>query len=262
MAPVVEDMLWHGRTGLTKAVVMGLGRVVLCYGRWSLGEGLSLGEVRDAAFMLTGTGTWVGKLAHLSANPLTIQEGQQVITQAISKCQIGMRGPGHPCSYPTAPQPFRFYHGNEFPLGGMHWRCWLWPLTPTLQAIMKWGLWMVAKEPEASGTPPPHLPQIMDLKAIDVLCWQPHQYHHNLTGQKAPDIPIMVDIIGNLEATSKSICPSLKMRTQRTPSLNKVGDGIWLYTTMQSVEIIPSFPTPSNPCKGILESSWGAPGCT
>ena len=55
---------------------MGPGRAILFYGRHSLGEGLSLGEARDAAFTLTGAGTWVGKLAHLAANPLTIQEGQ------------------------------------------------------------------------------------------------------------------------------------------------------------------------------------------
>ena len=43
-APVVEDMLCHCMTGLNEAVVMGPGRAILFYGRWSLGEGLSLGE--------------------------------------------------------------------------------------------------------------------------------------------------------------------------------------------------------------------------
>ena len=47
----------------------------------------------------------------------------------------------------------------------------------------------------------PHLPQIMDLKSIEVWYQQPHQYHHNLTGQKAPSIPIMADVIGKPEAT-------------------------------------------------------------
>ena len=54
---------------------MGLGRAVLFYGRQPLGEGLSLGKVRDAAFTLTGAGTWVGKLPHLDTSPLTIWEG-------------------------------------------------------------------------------------------------------------------------------------------------------------------------------------------
>ena len=75
MAAIVEDMLCHGRTGLTDAVVMGTGWAVLFYGRESLGEGLSLGKVRDAGFTLTGVGTWVGKPAYLATNPLTIQEG-------------------------------------------------------------------------------------------------------------------------------------------------------------------------------------------
>ena len=35
-APLVEDMLCYARTGLTKAVVMGPGRSILFYGRWSL----------------------------------------------------------------------------------------------------------------------------------------------------------------------------------------------------------------------------------
>ena len=50
----VEDMLCYGRTGLTEAVVTGPGRAVLFYGRHSLGDGLSLGEARDAAFLLMG----------------------------------------------------------------------------------------------------------------------------------------------------------------------------------------------------------------
>ena len=76
MAPMVEDMLHHGRTGLTEAVVMGPGKAILFYGRWSLGEGLSLSEARDAAFTLTGVGSWVGKSAHVATHPLTIWEGQ------------------------------------------------------------------------------------------------------------------------------------------------------------------------------------------
>ena len=73
--PLVEDMLCYARTSLTEAVVTGPGRPVLFYGRCSLGEGLSLGEARNAAFLLRGSGTWVGKPAYLAADPLTIQEG-------------------------------------------------------------------------------------------------------------------------------------------------------------------------------------------
>ena len=84
MAPVVEDMLQEARAGLTEAVVIGLGRAILFYGRHLMGEGLKADEARDAAFLLTGAGTWVGKLAYLTADPMTIQEGRRAIAQAIS----------------------------------------------------------------------------------------------------------------------------------------------------------------------------------
>ena len=76
MAPLVEDMLCDVRTGLTKAGVTGPGRAVLFYGRHSLRKGLTADEARDATFLLTGAGTWVGKLAYLTADPMTIQEGR------------------------------------------------------------------------------------------------------------------------------------------------------------------------------------------
>ena len=108
----------------------------------------------------------------------------------------------------------------------------------------------------------PDLPQIEDSKAIGVLCQWPHQHHCNLIGQRAPDVPIMADVIGNPGATWRSICPSLKMRTWRMLSLIKVGGGIWLYTVGQGVETVPSSPMPSGHCKVILESLWGALGWT
>ena len=79
MAPLVEDMLCDARTGPTKTVVTGPGRAVLFYGRHSMGEGLTVDEARDAALLLTGAGTWVGKLAYLATDPVTIQEGKRVI---------------------------------------------------------------------------------------------------------------------------------------------------------------------------------------
>ena len=75
MAPLVEYMLHDARTVLTKAVVTSPGRAVLSYGICSMGEGLTADEARDAAFLLTGAGTWVGKSAYLAAGPVTIQEG-------------------------------------------------------------------------------------------------------------------------------------------------------------------------------------------
>ena len=76
MVPFVEDMLHYAKTGLTEAVVMDPGKDIPFYGRQSLEEGLSLGEARDAALVLTGVGILVGKPAYLATDPLTIQEGQ------------------------------------------------------------------------------------------------------------------------------------------------------------------------------------------
>ena len=58
MTPVIEDMLRETRAGLMEAVVIGPGKAILFYGRHSLGEGLKADEARDAAFLLTGSGTW------------------------------------------------------------------------------------------------------------------------------------------------------------------------------------------------------------
>ena len=107
MVPLVEDMLQEAWTGLTKAVVTGPGRTVLFYGRHSMGEGLTADKARDAAFLLTGAGTWVGKLAYLTADPMTIQEGKRAIAQAVSDNRVKARGPRHPCVNLLAQQPFQ-----------------------------------------------------------------------------------------------------------------------------------------------------------
>ena len=88
----MEDMLHDVRTRPTKAVVTGPGRAVLFYGRCSMGENLTADRARDATFLLTGAGMWVGKLAYLTADPMTIQEGRQAIAQAIMDCQVKVRG--------------------------------------------------------------------------------------------------------------------------------------------------------------------------
>ena len=61
-----------------------------------MGEGLREDEARDAAFLLTGAGTWVGKAAYLTTNPMTVLEGRRAIAQAISDNRVKARGPGHP----------------------------------------------------------------------------------------------------------------------------------------------------------------------
>ena len=108
MAPVVEDMLQEARAGLTEAVVIGPGRAILFYRRHLMGEDLKVDEARDATFLLIGAGTWVGKLAYLTADPMTIQEGRRAIAQAISDNRVKARGPGHPQVKLLAQQPFKF----------------------------------------------------------------------------------------------------------------------------------------------------------
>ena len=106
-APLVEDMLCKARTGLTKAVVISPGRAVLFYGRHSMGEGLRAEEARDATFLLTGAGMWVGKSAYLTANPMAIHEGRRAIAQAVSDNRVKARGPGHLRVNLSAHQPFQ-----------------------------------------------------------------------------------------------------------------------------------------------------------
>ena len=77
--PVIEDMLQETRAGLMEAVVIGPGRAILFYGRHSMGESLKADKARDVAFLLTGAGMWVGKLAYLTADPMTLQEGRRAI---------------------------------------------------------------------------------------------------------------------------------------------------------------------------------------
>ena len=94
---------------------MGPGRAILFYGRHSLGEGLILDEARDATFLLTGVGMWLGKPAYLAAIPMTIQEGWWSIAQAVTDCQVKARelGQSH-VNLPTQ-QPFRFDHRRDSP---------------------------------------------------------------------------------------------------------------------------------------------------
>ena len=108
VAPVVEDMLRDIRAGLTEAIVIGPGKAILFYGRHSMGEGLMVDEARDAAFLITGARTWVGKPAYLTANPTMLPEGKRAITHAVSDQRVKARGSGCPQVNPPAQQPFRF----------------------------------------------------------------------------------------------------------------------------------------------------------
>ena len=80
-----------------------------------MGEGLTVDEARDATFLLTWAGTWVGKLAYLTADPMTTQEGKRAIIQAISDLQVKVRGLGRPHVNLPAQQPFWFNPGRSSP---------------------------------------------------------------------------------------------------------------------------------------------------
>ena len=82
-----------------------------------MGEGLKADEARDAAFLLTGAGTWVGKSAYPTADPMTLQEGKMAIARAISDHRVKARGLGHPQVNLPVQQPFRFYTLRASPPG-------------------------------------------------------------------------------------------------------------------------------------------------
>ena len=82
-----------------------------------MGEGLKADKARDAAFLLTGAGTWVGKLAYLTANPMMLQEGKRAIAGVISDHRVKARGLGHLRVNPPAQQPFRFNTSRASPPG-------------------------------------------------------------------------------------------------------------------------------------------------
>ena len=107
MTPVIEDMLRETRAGLTEAVVIGPGKAILFYGRRSLGEGLKADEARDATFLLTGAGTWVGRLAYLTANPMTLQEGKRAIAHACIRSGSKSQRTGASSSEPASPTAFQ-----------------------------------------------------------------------------------------------------------------------------------------------------------
>ena len=108
MAPVVEDMLQEARPGLTEAVVISPGRAIRFYGRHLMGEGLKADKARDATFLLTRAGAWIGKSAYLTTNPMTIQEGKRAIVQVILDNRVKARVPGCPWVNLLAQQPFKF----------------------------------------------------------------------------------------------------------------------------------------------------------
>ena len=192
-------MLHDARTSLTKAVVIGPGRAVLFYGRHSMGEDLTKDEAKDATFLFTEVGTWVGKPAYLAANPMTIQEGQWANAQAITDCQVKVRGPGHPCVNLLTQQPFRFDHTRGYP-----------QTTPLGRLVLMIDHHHLGP-PEAEitidvgGTKGHHylgchhLPQTVGLKVTGVHYWLPCQCCPGWIDPRDLNVPDMGDSIKKME---------------------------------------------------------------
>ena len=191
--PLVEEMMHDARNGLTKAVVTSPGRAVLFYGRHSIGEGLIVDEARDATFLLTGAGMWVGKLVYLTTDPITIQEGKRAIVQAILGLQVKARGPGHPHVNLPVQQPFWFNSSRSFP---QKMYVEMAVLTIHHHPIGPQGAGSVIGIRETKGLNylgSLHLPQTMVLRVIGVHYQQCLQCHPDLTSQRDQGIPDEVD---------------------------------------------------------------------
>ena len=67
-------------------------------------------EARDATFLLTGAGAWVGKSAYLTANPMTLQEGKRAIAHAVSDQGVKAREPGASLGKSASSNAFQVYH--------------------------------------------------------------------------------------------------------------------------------------------------------
>ena len=114
-ALIMEDMVQDGKAGLTEAVLTTPGQTILFYGQQSLWEGLSLGEAHNAMFTLSDTTGCVGKQAQLSTKAVSLGDGQQLITQAITRGHIEPREPSCPNSIPPASSPFNFHNQDSYP---------------------------------------------------------------------------------------------------------------------------------------------------
>ena len=233
--PVVEDMVWDGKSGLTEAVVTSPNQAVLFYGQRLLGEGLSLAETQDTAFTLSGAIYWVGKQAQLNANPISLGEGQWLIAQAITDWCIEPRGPRHPCSIPPASAPFNFSNqgpvsvSSKAPTPLEWWGTQAWP-----QAIIPGMRPSITERPRpramrTMGRPTPAtftLPRSWVWEVIEAQHQLLHQCHQGPIDLEALGICTGADnVAGSQEPTWKSVCQFSRMRTWKMLSPTKGGTG-------------------------------------
>ena len=210
-ASMVEDMLHDSKAGLTEVIVMGPGQALRFYGKQLLGEGLSLGEVQDVMFMLSGALSWVCLYARLNANALSLWEGQWLIGQAITKWHSEARGPGCPHSHLPASLPSRFCsydgsHGKR--VSRVLTSMWRSPgVLVGCHTMTETGhhnaAWTAARGDKTCGQ---HQPQHLNLhqnvgpRVTEVHCQLPHWCHHSPTDLGAPGIHTMANAAGSLEA--------------------------------------------------------------
>ena len=158
-----------------------------------MGEGLQADKARDATFLLTGAGTWMGKLAYLTAHPMTIHEGRRAIAQAVSDNRVKARRPRCPHVNLLAHQPFCFTPlRNSLCRGCQEMMALIIPLQLTghLEAVY------AVDDRETIG---PSclgflcLLQTMALRVIGVRYRRCLLYHPGLTVWMNPDVPDEVD---------------------------------------------------------------------
>ena len=206
------------------------------------------------AFLLTGARTWVGKLAYLTANPMTLQEGRRAIAQAISDHRVKPRGPGCPRVNLLAWQPFRF-NTSRTPLPRdipAHY-------SPDEGQTPQWPSWGQGhnrrwrdQQPWSPRFPSPSLDRDFesDRSSIStVSSISSHSDHLDRSGCSRWGRR-------HREETRawRSISPFLKMKMSRMQWLIKVGDGTWQCIGVLAVGIILSCHMPSGPYKATQEN--------
>ena len=193
----------------------------------------------------------------LPLTPLTIQEGQWIITQAITECWIEVRGLGqsHVCilwphnhSYSTIQEILPKKTTPEMPVLTINHHptghreaeiAWStcrgeqglispWPLSPSLDRGF---------ENDRSS--------VLTASSVSLLLDRSKGSQYSQCGTQCRET----------RAHMKINLPIFKDEDmQRMPSPIRVGGGTWLDTIMQDAGTVPPFHMPSSPCKGTPEN--------
>ena len=177
-----------------------------------MGEGLTVDEARDATFLLTAAGTWVGKSAYIAADqwqsrkvegPLLKPYLTIELRQGDQDAPVWICLPNNPSSLIPHKVPLQRMHlGIVVPTTHHH------PISPPgAKNIL--GIGEIKGLSHLSSL---HLPQTVGWRATRVhYPWLPH-CHLGLTSQTDPDIPHEVDDIERKELAWRWISPSSRMK--------------------------------------------------